>query len=338
LLYMMDKADYKVLEMFKKSPHKRLRMVMNRHKELYHLLQSITPHKKTVETDDATYTDVSNVKDAYTVEKSAAPALYVDTEARTDREQKVEYEFSEEGNLNMLRQSALRDYGVMQHLINFHLNLDKLKPDNKFHYKVYSNCLLLRQKTKWEVFVLGHPLAYLFLYVDPHFDRLARLTIYVAGILGQLFISGLFHNTEGAQEDEEEANFWETLGEFSWYDFWVSVISATLVLPFFCIMNRFFRTAKIKSSMPDFEKSKLAKRNKVRKVVAYAVAWTFIAITSYVVTIFAIQFNSKANFHWLFSFATASLYDILAQSNFGVAWLIFKNCRLRIKFDKQLRG
>jgi hypothetical protein len=325
-----DQADLKVLKSFNKSRHRKLREVLQRHKQLYPLLTAIMVKPNQFVTDEPLVNEENDTS------KDPGKSILSNTalsSLATDRQDTSEILTADVGTLNLYRQSMLRDYGLRNSLVDFTLNLEKLRPDDKFRFKVYACCVLMKQKTKWEVFVLEQQVANLIFYFDENFSRGKRLTVFIAALLGQLFIAGLFHDTSGARDEEDDTSLGDALIEFSWYDFWVAVISAVLVLPFFFVMNRLFPKLKISLKLPSEEQAKLAKRNTVKQAVAYGVAWSFMAITCYEITILSIQFNSSANYKWFLSFATSTLYDLSVQTNLRVLVQLVKNARSRIKFS-----
>eukprot|EP00359_Climacostomum_virens_P006201 CAMPEP_0204915082 /NCGR_PEP_ID=MMETSP1397-20131031/13101_1 /ASSEMBLY_ACC=CAM_ASM_000891 /TAXON_ID=49980 /ORGANISM="Climacostomum Climacostomum virens, Strain Stock W-24" /LENGTH=96 /DNA_ID=CAMNT_0052086957 /DNA_START=1 /DNA_END=287 /DNA_ORIENTATION=+ len=94
----------------------------------------------------------------------------------------------------------------------------------------------------------------------------------------------------------------DALSDFSWFDFWVAVVSAVLCLPIYLLIDLLFEKAKGNpASVAPEDKEMPVKRRKWCKVTAYGLSWSFMAFCMYEITIFAIQFNSEANLHWLFS-------------------------------------
>jgi hypothetical protein len=334
-----DRVDNSVLESFKKSRHRKLQMVLSRHKGLLPQLQNIVVKEESPLPEILTKSDMT--KDFASDKSSLSPSEFSEqpyslpterSSPTTERRLDKDAPDNEDSDLNLMRQSMLRDYGVRNHLINFPINLDKLQVDEHFHFRVYACCVLPERRTNWEVLVMSHRLFRLFFYIDPDYNRIARLTTLVSMILAQLFFAGLFHSTDkGDTSNDKEISISQALDDFSWKEMWVSIICAFLVMPIYWTLKYIFRRRKIKTSMSIQQIERVAQLNKIRQIVGYGLAWAFMVVACIEITIFSIQFDYKANYNWFFTFGFSAMYDYIV-ANFIEAFFrisAIKGCRCK---------
>jgi len=343
VLNCLDKHDLKQLETFKTSQQQRLKMVLNRHKNLFPQLVKLARHNSLgnitsneVPTDNpgSRLDSVPKIK-ILGLEKS----ILMTTECQDDIEsnptgRKVKRRDSTDvGSVNIKGLTNLINFGVDTQIIpDIKVDIERFAPDPKFYYRVYQVCVIEKQKSKWEIFVTSHKLAYMIFFVDENYSRFARLTVFVTALLGQLFISGLFFNNDDSAKESEETSMLDALTDFSWFDFWVAVVSALLCLPIYLLVKLFFDKAKGNPASLAPENVEITVKRRMRcKVMAYGLSWSFMAFCMYEITIFAIQFNSEANFHWLFSFTTSTIYDLLIQGNLLFLFILIKSSCKRAK-------
>jgi hypothetical protein len=333
-----DRADNLVLESFKKSRHRKLQMVLNRHKGLLPQLKDIVVKDESPLPENPTKSDMTrdfaSDRSIHSPELSERPYTLPTERSSPSTARRLEKETpdNEESDLNLMRQSMLRDYGVRNHLINFPINLDRLQVDERFHYRVYACCVLPERRTSWEVLVMSHRLLRLIFFIDPDFNRIARLTALISLILAQLFLAGLFHSTDAeSTTNDKEISISQALEDFSWKKFWVSIICVFVAMPILWTLNWTFRKRKIKTSMSIVQIERVTKLNRIRQIIGYGLAWGFMVFACIEVTIFSIQFNYKANFDWLVTFGCSATYDYVVANFVDAIFRIsvFKGCRCR---------
>lgn len=331
LFYSWDKRDIALIRRMNKRPYLRLKALLNRHKHLYPLLVDASLSILSPRTTDSNPLVVKKLFEK--VDKNYSSRLPTDAQYNTEEEsqgqrrevlsirelieehKRKKAEDSEIDDITRVRQSILIENGVHLSIVNHKINLEKSKPENGFQFRVFINAYIPKQKTKWEYFVFNHPLLAVFFLVKPTLRRVSRLTIMVCAILGRLFASGFFYNTGSSDNAEEDEPIGETMSAYTWYDFWISVLSALLVLPVVWILNCLFETPQVSKSMSFEEKAKLLKKNRIKLLIGYIIAWCFMAFTCFEITIFAIQFNLNVSQLWIMTFSFSTVYDWGVQAN-----------------------
>jgi len=329
--YKWDNRDLILVSKMRKNPHMKLKMVFNRHREIYQKCLELEVPNKFGDTEDTPINtlqkDTPNLDraDKSSYEKDECPTAEDKAKAMSVREmlearKNKDVDDNEIDDLTRYRQSLLIEYGVHPSIIAHKIDLEKSKPDEKFMFKVFINAYVPKRKTKWEYFVFMHPLLELIFLVNPTLRRVSRLTIVVAALLGQLFASGFFYNTGSSEDAEEEEPMEDTLLGFQWYDFWIGVLSAMLVLPVIWILNSLFNTPLVPKNLSDEEKLKMRKKYRVKLIVGYVIAWIFMAFSAYEVTIFAIQFNMNISQLWITTFSVSTIYGFTIQPNYSIIY------------------
>jgi hypothetical protein len=323
VFYRWDKHDIQMIKQMKVKPHLRLKAVLNRHPHLYSLMADVEPASegKALMHYSDSLKEINPTFDDDLVSPRPAVNLF-----RKRKQKQAEEVFDK---VTRRRQTILLDYGVHPRIVDQQIDMEKVKPDDGFMWKVFINAYVPLHKTKWEYFVLNNPLLGLFFLVKPTEYRVSRLTVMTCILLGKLFTSGFFYNTGSADDNEEEKGLLQVLEEYTWYDFWLAMLSVLLTLPIPWVLTVLLTVKLPSRGMTTEEKKSVWKKGIIKLIIGYVIAALFIAFVSYEVTIFAIQFNANISKVWMPTFAVSTTSTIVVTFNLSVllVYLIdkFKN-------------
>lgn len=337
-----DRSDNYNYNKLSANPALRLKIVLNRHKHLYTQMLEIeeqygsslrqpkqqTNCKQRLETHDVTFYDTtSGVAGSFPQEPNTAISergvtqkseAFENANSTVPEINRIDAVFIDPDEVTQMQQKLLLEYGLNKKLLNFNINLEEVKPDQGFMYKVYINAYVPNRKTLWEIFVLNYPVLELIFLVKPNLQRVSRLTVMIVAIMGRLFTSGLFYNTKDSTEAEDDQSLAELIESFSIRDFWIAILSAFIVLPICWVLHSLFDISKPARNMTPEEIAKVERKNRIKTIIAYGLSWSLIAIFSVEITIFAIQFNQNVSSLWSINFAFSSIYDFVVQGNFVI--------------------
>jgi len=335
-----DRADEANYYRIMKEPAERLKIVLNRHKYLYHKMLKIQEDRspdterpinhrreasdqKEPEQTDFTFYDYrferceepdSALTELPEVVSSEKSENFVQTSS-PDAQLRPEQVYLDPDEVTQAQQELLLKYGVHRTIVNFNIDLEEVKPSLSFQFRVYTNAYIPSKKTLWEIFVFNYPLLEVLFLVKPTFSRVARVTVMTVAVMGRLFTSGLFYNTSESSEPEEEQDFSEILSSFSTYDLWVAIFSALIVLPVCMFLHTLFEVRRPSKKLAREQREEILRKNRRRVIVAYILAWSFMIFFTIEITMFSIQFNQNVSTMWCLNFSFSSAYDTVVQGN-----------------------
>ena len=166
-----------------------------------------------------------------------------------------------------------------------------VKPAKGDGLMFYEDRVVRTRRTCWEIIVTHHSILGLIFRVSSTFPRMARLTIVFCALFGKLFITGFFYDSGDAKKEEDTLSAEAVVSNYTWYDFFIAVISALIVLPIILIITLLLKKRALTDDMSDQKKAKVTRRNLIRNIAGYVLAWAWMVLCSIEVTLFAIQFN-----------------------------------------------
>jgi len=195
-------------------------------------------------------------------------------------------------------------------------NFQHVKPTAGDGLMFYEDRTVRTRRTCWEIVVTHHSILGLIFRISNTFPRFARLTILFCALFGELFVTGFFYDSGSAKEKETEMDIGGILGQYSWYDFFVAVMSALLVLPVILLVTLLLRKRKLTDDMSDHRKSKVSRCNSILNTAGYVLAWAWMLACSIEITLFAIKFNvfltqANASKLWSLTYCLATIWDLL---------------------------
>lgn len=102
-----------------------------------------------------------------------------------------------------------------------------------------------------------------------------------------IFVTGLFYN-DGAEEEEDDKDIWESLSAFSWTDFWIIIYSTSITVPVPLVLRFFFRRKTIDSTL-DVEIQ--LKNMKTKRILGYIVVTGIVLWCSWSCIAFSLDFG-----------------------------------------------
>lgn len=149
----------------------------------------------------------------------------------------------------------------------------------------------------------------------------------------------MFYDSDGKTKDaEEEKTFMETMKEYSWNDFWIMIYSTVIMAVAMIILAKIFTITPITvDSDPDLQK-KIMKKNKIRMIVGYIIAFLLLGYFVWSIILFSIQFNIKASNMWVFSTSLSFVWETIVGQTYKLAiktFIIVVILTLKAKRDQK---
>lgn len=172
-------------------------------------------------------------------------------------------------------------------------DFSQLKPASDTEVLFHEDRVVRTGRTCWELIVSNHSLLGLFFWVNTSFPRFARLTVFFCALFGKLFVTGFFYDSSDAKVKEEPIGLEGVLARYSWYDFFIAIMSALILFPGLIGISMLLRKTRLADYMSPSEKVRICRRNKVRNCIGYGLAWCWMAVCAIEITLFSIQFNVR---------------------------------------------
>ena len=154
-----------------------------------------------------------------------------------------------------------------------------------------------------QTFKEKHEVLSIFYLHDKDKPRVVRSTFLATKLLGDMYLIGLFYRGESDSEDSE---FWATVTEYSWRDFWVLVFSNVIMLVVFLVLKSSFKLRK-RYSQSQCKKSLVT-------TLGLVVSWVMMAYFCWSIVVFSAVFEKKVNYKWIFNSGIDYFSEVLLFS------------------------
>jgi len=120
--------------------------------------------------------------------------------------------------------------------------------------------------------------------------RSEKLTVLLVIIMTGIFVTGLFYDRsqDGAETEEEDKTFYETIQSFSWADFWIIVFSMSITIPIPIILRNLFRRKKI--NLDKDVKSQI-RRQRLKKFAGFTLSACIVLWSAWSCISFSLSFG-----------------------------------------------
>ena len=147
-------------------------------------------------------------------------------------------------------------------------------------------------------------------------SRAEKLTIILVLLMTELFAIGLFYDSgrnPDTEETEEDKTVEETVRNFGWRDFWITLYVLAIVIPIQIILKYLFTRIELNPEAEMEETRKVKKCMKIKRVIGYFMCFAVCAWCTWSIIMFSIEFGHNTAQIWIINFGITTTGDILCK-------------------------
>ena len=147
-------------------------------------------------------------------------------------------------------------------------------------------------------------------------SRAEKLTIILVLLMLELFAIGLFYDADrnpDEEEQEEDKTVEETVENFGYTDFWITVYTLCIVIPVPFILKALFRRKELDPAKEEEALEKKKKKMRIKRIIGYAVCFIVCAWCTWSIVAFSTEFGHNTSQIWLVNFGITTLGDTICK-------------------------
>ena len=174
-------------------------------------------------------------------------------------------------------------------------------------------------------------------------SRADKLTIMLVLLMLELFAIGLFYDSDRNPDEEEKQDdktVSETLENFGWRDFWITIYTMCIVIPVPFILTILFKRKELHPDEENIDKKK--KKMRINRFAGYSICFVVCVWCTWSIVAFSTEFGQNTSQSWLVNFGITTLGEIICKDQIitvitAFLALYLPECKEKCKKKKNVR-